>query len=130
MTTHFDINEIKTITIYPEVATAYKFYPPTYPQPRKVLGFIPWGMTTGEERGWCENIKYSNYYGYHTSVALEGYGYKVNLDEMKVYNKCHISISIGYKQSVGMKFETVEQAEKYVSKLIKKSGKNFAVIRK
>jgi len=130
MTTHFDLNEVKSITIYPETPTQYKFYPPKYTEPKKLFGLITLISAKWHQGGWCEDTRYPDYYPYYTSVDLEGYGYKVNLDDLKVYNKCHISISIGYKQSVGKKFESIEEAEKYVSKLIKKTGKSFAVIRK
>lgn len=130
MTTHFDLNEVKSITIYPEYPTGYKFYPPKYTEPIKLLGFIPLRAASWHKGGWCEDTRYTDYYPYYTTIELEDFGYKVDLDEFIVYNKCSISISLGYKHSISKKFDSIEEADKYVANLIKKSGKNFAVIRK
>lgn len=130
MTTHFDLNEVKSITIYPEKPTQYEFYLPVNPVPRKLFGFIPLGMTRGTKGGWCEDTRYPDYYDYYTAEELEGYGYKVDRDTLTVYHKCSISIALGYKHTISKKFDSIEEADKYVAKLINKSGKNFAVIRK
>lgn len=130
MTTHFDLNEVKSITIYPETPTRYTFYPPKHTEATKLFGFIPLRSARYDERGWSEDIRFLDYCPYYSTVELEDYGYRVDLNDFIVYNKCSITITLGYKHSVSKKFESIEEADKYVAKLIKKSGKNFAVIRK
>ena len=46
----------------------------------------------------------------------------------KIYNKAHVEIRLGYKQSFGINFESTEEAQDYVDELISSSEKQFHVI--
>jgi len=46
----------------------------------------------------------------------------------RIYNKAHVEIRFGYKQSFGVQFESNEEAQEYVDELIASSDKTFHVI--
>ena len=45
-----------------------------------------------------------------------------------VFNKAHVDIRFNYKEGIGVRFDSSEEAEKYVNELVNASTKKFHVI--
>ena len=72
----------------------------------------------GNEK-WPWNRKQSSYFDFYS-------WYKVT--PFRIYNRAHVEIRFGYKQSFGVRFESNEEAQAYVDELISSSDKKFHVI--
>ena len=81
--------------------------------------------------GWNDNIdddgnEYRPWNRRQSSYFNDYSWYKVT--PFRIYNKAHVEIRFGYKQSFGIQFESNEEAQEYVDELIASSDKEFHVI--
>jgi len=127
---YFELDKVDSITLNSERETAYRWCPSIPPSPKTFLG-IRYGMEPEIPAGWNDNFDdngnekwpwrrtQSSYFGDYS-------WYKVT--PFRIYNKAHVEIRFGYKQSFGVQFESNEEAQEYVDELISSSEKQFHVI--
>lgn len=126
MTKHyFETEKIQTVTLTMESEAGMKWLKERPEKIRKFLGITiskeirlkeGWGYGTHRERYTTEELK------------MEWPSYRVDEKEKKVYNKSYVSIYFSYKHTLGARFESNEEAQKYVDDLIASSDKKFNVI--
>jgi hypothetical protein len=72
--------------------------------------------------------KYNTHWRKPASYFADYSWYKVCDITKRIYNKAHVEIRLGYKQSFGINFIDNTEAQKYVDDLINSSEKQFHVI--
>jgi hypothetical protein len=129
---YFELEKVDSITLTMERETSYRWCPKIPARPKTFLG-IKYGMTEAIPAGWNDyfddnrneyrpwNRKQSSYFEYYS-------WYRVDEVAKKLYNKAHVEIRFGYKQSFGVQFDSNEEAQAYVDELISSSDKQFHVI--
>jgi hypothetical protein len=123
--TYFETDKIQTVTLTMESEVSMKWYEATPSKPIKFLG-IRVGTYPGKKAGWAYSINHER--NSTDELLVEWKGYRVDEEEMKVYNKAHVSIHFSYKHTLGTRFDTNEDAQQYVDELIEQSGRSFNVI--
>lgn len=129
---YFELDKVDSITLTHERETNYRWYPEIPATPKMFLG-IPIGTNKAIPAGWNEyvdengNEKWPNDRT-KTSYFKDYQWYRVDDVNKKIYNKAHVEIRFGYKQSFGINFESTEEAQDYVDELISSSDKHFHVI--
>jgi hypothetical protein len=126
MTKHyFETEKIQTVTLTMESEAGMKWYEERPEDIRKFLGITyknelrlqaGWGWQEHRERYTTEELEKEKPY------------LRVDEKEKKVYNKSYVSIYFSYKHTLGARFESNEEAQKYVDDLIASSDKKFNVI--
>ena len=131
---YFELDKVDSITLTMETESSYRWFPSILPSPKTFLG-IKYGMKPGIIAGWNNNIDDDGKeHPYRTwdrkqSSYFKDYGwYRVDEVGCRVYNKAHVEIRFGYKQTLGLRFESNEEAQAYVDDLILGSDKEFHVI--
>lgn len=122
---YFETDKIQTVTLTFESETSYQWYEAVPETPQTFLGFRV-GTHPSIKAGWA-----SGFFGERrTTEEMRAYwdAWRVDETAMKVYNKAHVSIHLSYKHTVGCRFESNEEAQKYVDDLIASSDKKFNVI--
>jgi hypothetical protein len=122
---YFDIEKVESITLTHQSETNYKWFEETPSSPKIFLGFKI-GVKPAIPAGWshCKDEQYRTSTSY-----FKGYDwYKVDETNKKIWNKACVHISLGYKRYNNTYFNSNEEAQKYVDKLILDSTKNFQVI--
>jgi len=117
-----------------EAESSYRWFPEIPARPKTFLG-IKIGTIPAIPAGWNDNInKDGNEYEYlrycrrQSSYFLDYKWYRVDETTKRVYNKAHVEIRFGYKQTFGVRFESNEEAQEWVDDLISSSDKEFHVI--
>lgn len=131
---YFELDKVDTITLTHETKTSYRWFPEIPARPKTFLG-IKYGMKPGIIAGWNNSIDDNgNEHQYRTwdrkqSSYFKDYSwYRVDENAKRIYNKSHVEIRFGYKQTLGVRFESNEDAQEYVDDLISSSDKQFHVI--
>jgi hypothetical protein len=121
---YFDLDKVTSISYKLEEKSGYKWCDEVKPQPRYFLGFNI-GLTKGKPAGWgyedddCRRA---------TSYFDDYKSYKVDLVNKKVTIRPRVTVVLGYKDSYTNYFDTDQQANSYVKRLIDNSKKNFQAI--
>ena len=123
---YFELDKVDSITLtHEKESTSWSWWAETPGTQRTFLG-IPIGTIPSIPAGW------SDYEGgicrKPTSYFADYTWYRVDDVNKKIYNKAHVEIRLGYKQSFGINFESTEEAQDYVDELISSSEKQFHVI--
>ncbi len=131
---YFELDKVDSITLTMETESSWRWFPEIPPSPKTFLG-IQYGMHPIVPAGWNDNInKDGKEYLHRTWDRKQSSYFKdyqwYRVDELlcRVYNKAHVEIRFGYKQSFGVRFESNEEAQTYVDDLILGSDKQFHVI--
>jgi hypothetical protein len=121
---YFDLDKVSSISYKLEEKSGYKWCDEVKPQPKYFLGFNI-GLTKGKPAGWeYEDDDYRR----ATSYFDDYKSYKVDLVNKKVTLRPRVTVFLGYKDSYTNYFDTDQQANSYVKRLIDNSKKNFQVI--
>lgn len=127
---YFEVDKVESITLTPETETSYRWMPSIPLKPKKFLG-IKYGIKPEIPAGWNDHIREDGTDRYQherlKSTYFEDYDcYKVT--PFRIYYKAHVAIYLGYKHSLGMRFDSNEEAQAYVDDLINSTDKKFHVI--
>jgi hypothetical protein len=122
---YFQLDLVHSITLTYEKESSYKWYAEVPARPRTFLG-IPFGMTEAIPAGWSD---YEEGWWPKPSSYFDDYNwYRVDEVNKKVFNKAHVDIRFSYKEGIGVRFDSNEEAEKYVNELVESSNKKFTVV--
>ena len=129
---YFELDKVDSITLTGEREASYRWFPEIPAKPKTILG-IKYGMTEAIPAGWNEYIdddgnEYAPWNREQSSYFADYSWYKVCDITQRIYNKAHVEIRFGYKQSLGIHFNDNTEAQKYVDDLINSSDKQFHVI--
>jgi hypothetical protein len=129
---YFELDKVDSITLTMERETSYRWCPEIPARPKTFLG-IKYGMTEAIPAGWNDNFddnrdEYRPWNRKQSSYFDDYSWYKVCDITKRIYNKAHVEIRLGYKQSFGINFIDNTEAQKYVDDLINSSEKQFHVI--
>lgn len=128
---YFELDRIESITLTLERESSYRWCPSIPPSPKTFLG-IKYGMKPGIIAGWNDDIdEDGNEYrpwNRKQSEYFDNYPwYRIDENGM-IYNKAHVTVYLSYKHSLGVNFDSNDQAQAYVDDLILGSDKKFTVI--
>jgi hypothetical protein len=129
---YFELDKVDSITLTGERETGYRLFPEIPAKEKSFMG-IKYGMTEAIPAGWNDYIdenenEYNTHWRKPASYFADYSSYKVCDITKRIYNKAHVEIRFGYKQSFGIQFEDNTEAQKYVDDLINSSEKQFHVI--
>jgi hypothetical protein len=131
---YFELDKVESIILTHETESSYRWFPSIPPSHKTFLG-IKYGMKPGIIAGWNNNIddegkelQYKTWDRKQSSYFKDYEWYRVDEVGCRVYGKSHVEIRLGYKQSLGIRFESNEEAQAYVDDLILGSDKEFHVI--
>lgn len=129
---YFELDKVDSITLTGERETSYRWFPEIPARPKTFMG-IKYGMTEAIPAGWNKYIDEdgNEYFAgerKQSSYFADYSWYKVCDITQRIYDKAHVEIRFGYKQSIGINFEYNEEAQEYVDDLIASSDKQFHVI--
>ena len=131
---YFELDKVDSITLTHETETSYRWFPSIPPSPKTFLG-IKYGMKPGIIAGWNNNVddngrelQYRTWDRKQSAYFKDYEWYRVDELLCRVYNKAHVEIRFGYKQTLGLRFESNEEAQEWVDDLISSSDKEFHVI--
>lgn len=127
---YFELDKVESITLTHERETEWRWFPEIPARPKTFLG-IKYGMSEAIPAGWNEYIDDDgNEYlpsNRRQSSYFENYSW-YRVTPSKIYNKAHVTVYLSYKHSLGMNFNSTEEAQAYVDDLISNSDKKFHVI--
>jgi hypothetical protein len=127
---YFQLDKVHSITLtYEKQYNGWEWFPEVPSRPKKFLGIdvgVLLGVTESIPAGWSEwedgaRRKPSSYFDSYE-------WYRVDEVNKKLFSKPHVEIRFGYKESLGVRFETDKEAEEYVNGLVEASNIKFAVI--
>lgn len=129
---YFELDKVDSITLTMEKESGYTWYDEVPARPRKFLGIrigtipaIPAGWNEYDETlegDWAKSRRKQKSY-------FEQYSwYRVDEKTKKITHKPHVEICFGYKQSLGNRFATNEEAQAWIDELISSSDKKFQII--
>jgi hypothetical protein len=122
---YFDLDKVSSIKLKLEGISDYKWFNEIKPQPKYFLGFKI-GSTQGVKAGWGE-YEDSNWRK-DTDYFDDFKSYRVDFENRIVFIRPMVTVFLGYKDSYTNYFDTDQQANSYVKRLIDNSKKNFQVI--
>jgi len=127
---YFELDKVDSITLNCERESSYRWFPEIPAKEKSFMG-IKYGMTEAIPAGWNDCIdedgnEYRPWNRRQSSYFDDYSWYKVT--PFRIYNKAHVEIRLGYKQSFGVQFDSNEEAQAYVDDLILGSDKTFHVI--
>jgi hypothetical protein len=127
---YFELDKVDSITLTMESESSFRWFPEIPAKPKTFLG-IKYGMEPKIPAGWNDNFddngnEYRPWNRRQSSYFDDYSWYKVT--PFRIYNKAHVEIRFGYKQSFGVQFDSNEEAQAYVDELISSSEKQFHVI--
>lgn len=130
---YFELDKVDSITLTHETESSYRWFPEIPARPKTFLGFKTGKMHPAVPAGWNDYIdddgnEYRPWNRRQSSYFKDYEWYRVDENANRVYNKAHVEIRFGYKQSLGIRFESNEEAQAYVDDLILGSDKEFHVI--
>jgi len=127
---YFELDKVDSITLNSERESSYRWFPEIPAREKSFMG-IKYGMTEAIPAGWNDCIdddgnEYRPWERKQSSYFDDYSWYKVT--PFRIYNKAHVEIRLGYKQSFGIQFDSNEEAQTYVDDLILGTDKKFTVI--
>lgn len=127
---YFELDKVDSITLTHETETEWRWMPSIPPRPKTFLG-IKYGMEPGIIAGWNESFDKNGNEKYpwqrkQTSYFEDYSWYKVS--QLRIYSKAYVTVYLSYKHSLGVYFDSTEEAQAYVDDLISSSDKEFHVI--
>ena len=127
---YFELDKIESITLTYETETSYRWMDSIPARPKTFLG-IKYGMEPEIPAGWNDYIREDGTDRYpwdrKTSEYFEEYNW-LKVLPFRIHNKANVSIYLSYKHTLGMNFDSNEEAQAYVDDLILGSDKKFTVI--
>ena len=127
---YFELNKVESITLTHERETSYRWMDSIPARPKTFLGF-KYGMTPEIPAGWNDSFDKNGNEKFEwdrrTSEYFEQYSW-YRVSPFRIYNKAHVTVYLSYKHSLGMHFDSTEEAQDYVNDLIASSDKEFHVI--
>ena len=127
---YFELDKIESITLTHETETSYRWMDSIPARPKTFLG-IKYGMEPEIPAGWNDYIREDGTDRYpwdrKTSEYFEEYNW-LKVLPFRIHNKANVSIYLSYKHTLGMNFDSNEEAQAYVDDLILGSDKKFTVI--
>lgn len=127
---YFELDKIESITLTHETETSYRWMDSIPARPKTFLGF-KYGMEPEIPAGWNDYIREDGTDRYpwdrKTSEYFEEYEW-LKVLPFRIHNKANVSIYLSYKHTLGMNFDSNEEAQAYVDDLILGSDKKFTVI--
>jgi len=128
---YFELDKVDSITLTHETESSYRWFPEIPARAKTFLGIKTGKMHPAIPAGWNDNIDDNGNEKYpwrrkQSSYFNEYPWYKIT--PFRIYNKSHVEIRFGYKQTFGVRFESNEEAQDYVDDLISSSDKQFHVI--
>ena len=127
---YFEIDKVKSITLTMERETAYRWYEEIKPRPKKFLGIIT-GYKSAIPAGWNEfDDEEAGDYRYRKSNSYfeQCKWYRIDFDQMKIFNRAHVDVRLEYNDGFGDYFESNEEAQAWVDSLIASTDKKFHLI--
>jgi len=129
---YFELDKVDSITLTGERETEYRWFQEIPSRHKTFLG-IKYGMHEAIPAGWNDYVdedgnEYNTHWRKPASHFADYSWYKVCDITKRIYNKAHVEIRLGYKQSFGINFIDNTEAQKYVDDLINSSEKQFHVI--
>lgn len=127
---YFELDKVQSITITHETETSWRWMDSIPARPKTFLGF-KYGMEPEIPAGWNDYIKGDGMDRYphqrKQSTHFEGYDW-LKVLPFRIHNKAHVAIYLSYRHTLGMYFDSNEEAQAYVDDLIASSDKKFHVI--
>jgi hypothetical protein len=127
---YFELDKVESITLTLERETDYRWCASIPPSLKTFLG-IKYGNKPGILGGWNDSFdENGNEYNKHwrkQSSYFEDYSWYFEKRD-RIYSKAHVTIYLSYKHSLGVYFDSNEEAQAYVDDLIESSDKSFHVI--
>ncbi len=122
---YFNLDLISAIHVTMERETSYKWFDETPAKPKTFLG-IRVGTEPAIPAGWGDwgcglHRKDFSYFDDYT-------WYRVDEAEKKIFNKAHVSVHLGSKESVSMHFNSNQEALDWAEGIIIKSGKKLEAV--
>jgi|688.fasta_scaffold115701_6 hypothetical protein len=127
---YFELDKVESITLTHERETEWRWKPSIPARPKTFLG-IKYGMEPEIPAGWNDSFDRNGNEKYpwqrkQTSYFEDYSWYKSSA--FRIYNKAHVTVYLSYKHSLGVHFDSNEEAQAYVDDLILGSDKKFTVI--
>jgi hypothetical protein len=127
---YFELDKIESITLTAESATSYRWFPEIPAKEKSFMG-LKFGMHKAVLGGWNDwyegkteeefrdrdYIRYRKPTSYFEDTARKTH-YRVCDITKRIYNKAHVSISLGYKRSFSLRFDSDAEAQAWVDKLV------------
>ena len=129
---YFELDKVESITLTYERETVYRWFPEIPSKEKSFMG-IKYGMTEVIPAGWNDYIdddgnEYNTHWRKPVSYFEYYQSYRIDENNKRIYNKAHVTVYLSYKHSLGVNFESTEEAQEYVDELIESSDKGFHVI--
>ena len=132
---YFELDKIESITLTTEIESSYRWFPELPAKPITFLG-IKFGMHDAVPGGWndmysdADGLEFRDYLRYRkpTSYFEDKTYYRVCDITKRIYNKAHVAIGLGYKRSIGLRFDSDAEAQAWVDKIVSKMAKEVVVI--
>ena len=117
----FDVNRVIGIKIYKSEKSDWVWLP-RKERPSRFFGLV---KVPPFEEGF---YSYGDYeYVPRTKENLESYNFLVE-EKKEVWKKCKVTVYLESEYSVGLSFNTDQEARKWVEDLKNESGKNFQIV--
>lgn len=127
---YFELDKVQSITITHETETSWRWMDSIPARPKTFLGF-KYGMEPEIPAGWNDSIREDGTDRYQhqrkQSTHFEDYNW-LKVLPFRIHNKAHVTIYLSYRHTLGMYFDSNEEAQAYVDDLIASSDKKFHVI--
>lgn len=122
---YFDLDHISAIHVTMERESSYAWFDEVPSKPKKFLG-ITVGKTEVLPAGWSDwrcgfDRKQSSYFDDYD-------WYRVDEIAKRIFNKAHVSVHLGPKESVSMNFNSNQEALDWTEGIIIKSGKKLEAV--
>lgn len=127
---YFELDKVESITLTHESETSYNWMSAIPASPKTFLG-IKYGMDPEIPAGWNDCFDKDNNEKFEWDRKPTSYFEQYNwyrVSPFRIHNKAHVTIYLSYKHSLGMYFDSTEEAQEYVNDLISSSDKEFHVI--
>lgn len=127
---YFELDQVHSITLTMEKESKYTWKEEIPSSPKRFLGItigkkpaIPAGWSESDEE-YLSDIRYRKQSSYFEDYTW----YRVDENAKRVFIKPHVEVRFGYKESIGKRFETDQEAQTWVNELVQSSDKKFHVI--
>lgn len=124
---HIQIDKIESVRIRMEKKTDYKWFVDVPPKEKLLFGFIPMGMTRGIPSGWSTDWNESHGYSRYGLDYFDTTTHRINND-LEVSILPNIIIYLRNGHTISQVFDTDNEAQDFVGKMLLKTKKEFQVI--
>jgi hypothetical protein len=122
---YFNLDLISAIHVTMERESGYKWFEAVSAKPKTFLG-IRVGTEPAIPAGWSD---WECGFDRKTSSYFDDYSwYRVDETEKKIFNKAHVNVHLGPKESVSMNFNSNQEALDWAEGIIIKSGKKLEAV--